>query len=57
MKLASLCHTEIARELATLRAAVSSATEFELGRSPNKSFRVEVVDELIAKFQKQHKKR
>jgi hypothetical protein len=57
MKLASLCHTEIVRELATLRAAVSSATEFELGRSPNKSFRVEVVDELIAKFQKQHKKR
>jgi hypothetical protein len=57
MKLAALCHAEIARELATLRAAVSSATEFVLGRSPNKSFRVEVVDELIAKFQKQHKKR
>jgi hypothetical protein len=32
---------------------VSSASEFVLGRSPNETFLVEVVDELIAEFQKQ----
>jgi hypothetical protein len=37
--------------LATLRAAVSLAMESALGRSPNNTFRVEVVSELVAKFQ------
>jgi hypothetical protein len=37
-------------ELATLLAAVSSVVEFMLGCSPNETFRVEIVDELIAEF-------
>jgi hypothetical protein len=32
---------------------VSSTSEFALGCSPNETFQVEVVDELIAEFQKQ----
>jgi hypothetical protein len=32
---------------------VSSTTEFVLGRSPNETFWVEIVDELIAKFWRQ----
>jgi hypothetical protein len=43
-------HAEMAGEHAALRAAVSSSTEFTLGRSPNDTFQVELVDELIAKF-------
>jgi hypothetical protein len=39
-------------ELATLWAVVSSAMELALGRSPDKTFQVEVVDELVAEFQK-----
>jgi hypothetical protein len=50
MWLAALHHTEMAREFAVLRAAVSSATELVLGRSPNDTFRVEVVGELATKF-------
>jgi hypothetical protein len=44
------CHTKMTGELATLLAAVSSAVEFMLGCSPNETFRVEIVDELIAEF-------
>jgi hypothetical protein len=40
-----------------LRAVVSSATESALGRSPNDTFRVEVVVELVAKFQKLEEQR
>jgi hypothetical protein len=40
------------RELTVLRAAVSSAVEITLGCSPNQTFRVEVVGELVAKFWK-----
>jgi hypothetical protein len=47
----------MARELATLRAAVSSATELMLGRSTNDGFHVEVVGELVAKFQKLEERR
>jgi hypothetical protein len=39
-------------ELATLQATVTSGTELVLGRSPNETFRVEIVDELVAQFQK-----
>jgi hypothetical protein len=50
MRIATLYHAEMAGELAALRATVSSVAEFTLGCSPNKSFWVEVVDELIDKF-------
>jgi hypothetical protein len=47
-----LCHTKMARELAALHMTLSSAMEFALGRSPDETFQVKVVDELDAKFQK-----
>jgi hypothetical protein len=50
MRLAALRHTEMAGELAVLWAAVSSATESVLGRSPNNTFRLEVVGELVVEF-------
>jgi hypothetical protein len=50
MRLAALRHTEMAGELAVLWAAVSSATESVLGRSPNNTFRLEVVGELAIEF-------
>jgi hypothetical protein len=50
MQLATLCHTEMVGELAALRAAVSSAVESVLGGSPNDTFHMEVVGELVAKF-------
>jgi hypothetical protein len=50
MWIATLYHTEMAEELATLRTVMSSAVEFTLGCSPDETFRVEVVDELVAKF-------
>jgi hypothetical protein len=53
IQIAALHRTEMARELAMLRAAVSSATEFMLGHSPNKTFQVEVVGELVVEFWKQ----
>jgi hypothetical protein len=52
MRSAAHHHTKMAGELATLRAAVSSAVESVLGRSPDEAFRVEVVGELVAKFQR-----
>jgi hypothetical protein len=56
MRLAAFHHTEMARELAMPRAAVSSVMEFTLGHSPNETFWVEVLDELIAKFQWQEER-
>jgi hypothetical protein len=56
MRIAALCHVEMAAELAMLRATVSSASEFMLGRSPNKTFQVEIVDELITKFRRQEER-
>jgi hypothetical protein len=50
MRIAALHHTEMAKEFAVLRAAVSSAVEFALRRSPNKAFRVGVVDEVVTEF-------
>jgi hypothetical protein len=49
---AALHHTEMAREHAALQATVSSAAELALGRSPNKTSRVEVMNDLVAKFQR-----
>jgi hypothetical protein len=42
----------MAEELTALWTAVSSTVEFTLGRSPDKTFRVEVGDEIVAKFWK-----
>jgi hypothetical protein len=50
MRIASLQHIEMAGELAALRAAVSFGMKFALEHSPNDTFRVEVMDELIAEF-------
>jgi hypothetical protein len=52
MRIAALRHTEMAKQLAVLRSAVSSVVEFMLRRSLNETFHVEVVDELVAEFQK-----
>jgi hypothetical protein len=50
MQIAALHHTKMARELAMLRTVVPFVVEFTLGCSPNKTFWVEVVDELVAKI-------
>jgi hypothetical protein len=47
-----LYHTEMAGEVTALQMAVSSAMEFVLEHSLDETFRVEVVDELIAKIWK-----
>jgi hypothetical protein len=52
MRIAALRHTEMAKQLAALRSAVSSVVEFMLRRSLNETFHVEVVDEMVAEFQK-----
>jgi hypothetical protein len=52
MRHACLYHTKMGRELAVLWAAVSSAAESALRRSPNHTFRMESMSELVAKFQK-----
>jgi hypothetical protein len=51
MQIAALHHTEMAGELAMLQMALSSTIEFTLGRSPDETFWVEVMDELVAEFQ------
>jgi hypothetical protein len=57
MLIAALCYIEMVGELAALWEAVSSTTEFTLGRSPNETFQVEVVDELLAEFWRQEERR
>jgi hypothetical protein len=57
IRAAALHHTKMARELATLQVAVSSAIESMLGRSPDGTFSVEVVGELAAKFQRLEERR
>jgi hypothetical protein len=52
MHFAALHYTKMAEELAMLWAAVSSVVESVLGCSPNDTFHVEVVGDLVAKFQK-----
>jgi hypothetical protein len=43
-------------QLAVLWATVSSTAEFVLGRLPTKALQVKVVDELVARFQKQEER-
>jgi hypothetical protein len=50
---AALRHAEMVGELTALQLVVSSVVEEVLGRLPNETFRVEVMDELVAKFQRQ----
>jgi hypothetical protein len=50
MRAASLHHTKMAGELTALRAAVSSAVELVLGRSPSETSWVEFINKLVAKF-------
>jgi hypothetical protein len=57
MLIAALCYIEMVGELAALWEAVSSTTEFTLGRLPNETFQVEVVDELLAEFWRQEERR
>jgi hypothetical protein len=57
MWITALRHTEMAEELNVLQTAVSSAVEFALGRSPDETFQVEVVDELVAEFRKLEERR
>jgi hypothetical protein len=52
MRLASVPHTEKTGELTVFRAAVISTTELVLGRSPGDTAHAEVVDKLVAEFQK-----
>jgi hypothetical protein len=48
----ALCHTEMARELATIQAVVYSAMESMIGCSENDTIYVEVVGKLVTKIQK-----
>jgi hypothetical protein len=52
MQFTTLRDTEMAGELTVLRAAVSSTVDLVLGRSPGETSQVEVVNELVAKFQR-----
>jgi hypothetical protein len=49
-ELSLLHHTKMAGELAALQAVVSSAVESMLGRSPDETFRAEVLGELFVEF-------
>jgi hypothetical protein len=50
--LAKNCHPKVVGELATLRAVVSFVAELVLGNSPDETFWVEVMDELVAEFRR-----
>jgi hypothetical protein len=50
MRLATLHHNEMVRELAAFRAMVSTTVESVLRRSPNNVARAEVVGELVAEL-------
>jgi hypothetical protein len=50
-------HTRMAEELTVLLAVVSSATDMALGSSPDETFRVIVVGELVAEFQRLEERR
>jgi hypothetical protein len=52
MWVAALRHTETAGDLAALQVVVSTVMELALGRSLDKTFQVEVVDELVIEFLK-----
>jgi hypothetical protein len=57
MQIAALHHAKMAKQLVMLWAAVASAMEFVLVCSPTQTFQVEVVDDLVAEFQKQEERR
>jgi hypothetical protein len=50
IRIVALRHAEMTKELATLWVVVSSTTEIVFGCSPTEALRVEVEDELVAKF-------
>jgi hypothetical protein len=50
MRLATLRHNEMVRELVVFRAVVCSAVESVLGRSPNNVARVKIMGELVAEL-------
>jgi hypothetical protein len=50
MLLVALHHTEMVKELAVLRAVVSSTAELVLGCSPDDTSHVEVVGEVATEF-------
>jgi hypothetical protein len=52
MRITTLCHIEMAIDLAAIRMMVSSVVEFMLGHLPDETFRVEVVDKVVAEFRK-----
>jgi hypothetical protein len=39
-------------ELTTLQAAISSTAELVLGHSPNETFQMEVINELVVEFRR-----
>jgi hypothetical protein len=50
MHAAPLHHTEMVGELATPQEAISFVVKLVLGSSPDNTFQVEVMDEVVAKF-------
>jgi hypothetical protein len=50
MQAATLHHTKMVGEFASLLAVESSAPEMVLGRSPNEPFQAEITDELVGTF-------
>jgi hypothetical protein len=52
MRAAALCHAGVVRELAVLRATVSSAADLVLGHSPDETSRVEVMTKLTTNFRR-----
>jgi hypothetical protein len=52
MRADAIRHIEMARELAALRATVTSTVELVLGHLSDETFWVEIMDELVAQFRK-----
>jgi hypothetical protein len=52
MRATALRHTGVVEEFTMLQATVSTTAELVLGRSLDETSRVEIMNELIAKFQK-----
>jgi hypothetical protein len=52
MQLATLRHTEMVEQFVTFQALLTSAAVSMLGCSPSDTSRVELVGELVTKFQK-----
>jgi hypothetical protein len=52
LRATALCHTKMVGDLTPFRAVVSSTVELVLGRLLGETSRVEVVNELVTKFQR-----